>query len=285
MQDGLVNGIQIIAIISIFNTLKLIFMKTIFTSLLLIAFTFGASAQMSLIDFESSKDAANWGVFANGATGQGGLSIVDNPDKTEINNSDSVLRFKVDAAADPWAGAANTKDISISITDKAHVLTMMVYKNVISRVDIQLMLDNGDKFEIFVPNTVVDKWELLSFDFSSVIGKSYNGIAIFPDYPLSRTAGSICYVDNIVGDSPTAVKQLPSASIKVFPNPADEVLFVQYPDMTGLTISNLLGKTIKTYKFQTASNKSIELSDLQEGMYFVSVESGSGSYSAKFIKK
>jgi hypothetical protein len=163
----------------------------------------------------------------------------------------------------------------------------MVRKSVISNSGLKVegSTNGGTNIELKVPNTVIGQWELLTLDFTAGIGYSYGTLVFFADFVENRTTGTTVYIDNITGTVPVSIKQLSGASIKVYPNPADEVMFVQYPDMTGLTISNLIGQTIKIQKFQTTSSRSIELSDLPTGVYFITVESRSGTYTSKFMVK
>lgn len=48
-----------------------------------------------------------------------------------------------------------------------------------------------------VPNTVTNQWEELTFDYTSDITKTASTLTIIPDFPDSRTSGSINYFDNI----------------------------------------------------------------------------------------
>jgi hypothetical protein len=260
-------------------------MKKTLTFLFLIAFTLGVSAQVSLIDFESTAARANWTGFANNPDAAGDLSVVANLDKSGINASDSVLKLIVNATSDPWVGAWSESYGPIAFTADYHTLTMMVYKTVVSNcgLKVEAPIDGGSVTEAMVPNTVINQWELLSFDFTACIGYSFSRLTLFPDFPATRTAGTTVYIDNITGTAPSSVKELSDVSIIVYPNPADEVMFVQCPDMTGFTITNMIGQTIRMEKFQTISSRSIELSDMPAGVYFLTVESGSRSYTSKFM--
>jgi hypothetical protein len=260
-------------------------MKKTLTFLFLIAFTLGVSAQVSLIDFESTTDDALWTVMANNPDSPDDMTIVANPDKSGINTSDSVLQFKVNATALAFVGAWSTHFGPIAFTADYHTLTMMVYKPNISNSGLKVegSTNGGSNIELKVPNTVTNTWELLTFDFTAGVGYSYGTLVFFADFVENRTSGPTVYMDNITGTAPSSVRELSGPSIKVFPNPADEVMFIQCPDMTGFTITNMIGQTIRMEKFQTISSRSIELSDMPAGLYFLTVESGSRSYTSKFM--
>lgn len=254
---------------------------------MLIVFALSISAQLSLVPFESVTDRNNWSGFANNPDLPEDLTIVANPDKTGINATDSCLKWVVNSTGDPWVGAWSDNYGPIEITADQHTLTMMVYKTIISPscMKLEQSTNGGPTAEIKVPNTLTNQWERMSFDMSACIGYSYPRLTIFPDFPDTRTGGTIAYIDNLQGAANLSSKPLSAVSVLVYPNPADEVLTVQAPDMTGYTISNMIGQTIRTDKFLTVSNRSIEISDMPAGVYFITIESSKGSYTSKFMVK
>jgi uncharacterized surface protein with fasciclin (FAS1) repeats len=76
---------------------------------------------------------------------------------------------------------------------------MMVWKSVISPVGFKLeaSTNGGPVTEVKVSNTVVNQWEKITFDLSSLVGYSYDRIVIFPDFPATRTSGTTVYIDTI----------------------------------------------------------------------------------------
>jgi uncharacterized surface protein with fasciclin (FAS1) repeats len=125
--------------------------------------------------------------------------VIPNPDKSGINTSEQVLKFKVNDGADPWAGAYSDSYAPFEITENSHTVTMMVWKSVISPVGfkVEASTNGGPVTELKVSNTVVNQWEKITFDLSSLVGYSYDRIVIFPDFPATRTSGTTVYIDNI----------------------------------------------------------------------------------------
>ncbi|MGE0021297.1 MAG: fasciclin domain-containing protein [Draconibacterium sp.] len=150
------------------------------------------------IDFETETDAV-WAVFANGTGTEDNFMVIANPDKTGINTSDNVLKFKVNEGADPWAGAYSDSYAPVEFTENSYKVTMMVWKSVISPVGFKVegSTNGGPVTEVKVSNTLTNQWEKITFDLSALIGYSYNRIVIFPDFPASRTSGTTVYLDNI----------------------------------------------------------------------------------------
>ena len=150
------------------------------------------------IDFETETDAV-WTVFANGTGNPSDFMVIANPDKSGINTSDNVLKFVVNANAETYAGAVSESYAPVEFTGSNHIITMMVWKSVISPVGFKLeaSTNGGPVTELKVSNTLTNQWEMLSFDFSALIGYSYDKIVFFPDFPATRTAGTTVYLDNI----------------------------------------------------------------------------------------
>ncbi len=266
-------------------------MKKIFTFLFLIVLTLKVSAQLvNPITFEVHEPAdTSWMVFANGVDGSNSdVSIVPNAFKSAVNPSDSVCRFIVHDDALTYVGMYSDKVEEFGFTADAHNITLLVYKTVISPVTIKVELpsNGGSVLSVTQENTLTDEWELLTFDFSAALNRFYGRLTIFPDFVTSaRTSGTTVFIDNIANHDITSVKQISGASLTLYPNPAENKLFIQYPRMSGLRISNLLGKTVQSYKFATVNSKTVDLKDMHTGIYFISVETVGGTYTSKFIKR
>lgn len=271
--------------------LKLHFMKKFFTLIILTALAIGANAQLTdPITFEEGYADTAWTIFENGAEGSSlDLTIEENPWASDLNGSDSVLQFVVHDDSRTWVGMYSDYVGTMEFTEEANTMTMMVMKSVISemRMKLELSINDGEIYTTTVENTLLDEWELIVFSFPDAVGYFYERLTIFPDFPEVRDGGSTVFIDNIANYDPTTyvVNQSSGASIEIFPNPVENRMSVRYPEMTGLTISNVLGQTLKSFAFQTTQSKVIELGDLQTGAYFVTVESGDGIYTVPFVKK
>ncbi|HMK06401.1 MAG TPA: T9SS type A sorting domain-containing protein, partial [Flavobacterium sp.] len=75
-------------------------------------------------------------------------------------------------------------------------------------------------------------------------------------------------------------------AIKLYPNPAKEILNIELPTnidvtITGGTITNLLGQTV----YQSEIANKIDVSNLQKGIYIVSLQTNYGDWNGKFVKE
>jgi hypothetical protein len=264
-------------------------MKKELVVLLFVLFSMGANAQFELpVYFEEPEEDTSWTLFANGGNTPESFILAENPDKSGINPSDFCILFTVAENADPWAGAYSDAYGEIEITGENPILQMMVYKDVISDCVIKLELGT-DVYEVRAPNTETGVWELLSFDFSAVIGKIYTRLVFFPDFPATRTAGSICYIDNIgfegTFDFGTSLKEKSRINFSIYPNPAKEKIAVQSEGINRIAITNLTGQNVKSFQFQKSDYEVLDVSDLVRGIYFLTVESSAGTVSSKFAKE
>jgi hypothetical protein len=264
-------------------------MKKELIILLFVLFCVGANAQFGLpVYFEEPEEDTNWNQFANAGEAPENLILAENPDKSGINPSDICIQFIVLANANPWAGAYSDAYGDIEITDDQFMLQMMVYKDVIS--DCLLKLEAGaDVIEVRVPNTQTGIWELLSFDFTGVIGKTYTRLVFFPDFPATRTAGSLSYIDNIgfegTFDFGTSLKQQSHINFNIFPDPAEERIAVRCEGLKRIAITNLTGQNVKSFQFQHSDYEVLDIADLKRGIYFITLESVTGTVSSKFVKE
>jgi hypothetical protein len=162
-------------------------------------------AQNAPINFEPGGQGADWTwtVFENLTNPP--LEIIPNPDQSGINTSATVAKFTALQGGQPWAGCESQhgEDLGAFVLDETNnIIKIMVWKPVISDVGIKLASALGwSQGEIKVPNTLINQWEELTFDFTGFINPppdqgQLDQIIIFPDFS-PRTQDNICYFDNI----------------------------------------------------------------------------------------
>jgi hypothetical protein len=155
-------------------------------------------------------------------------------------------------------------------------------------------------------NATLSRWEFIADagagDFTETFTIYYNTSASVPN-PPSVTLGS--WVENTVmtqsvcGGSLSAGNSELTGSVQntllntpgfergtltVFPNPVTEMLTIKLDDLTegNISIFNNLGQMIIA---QPMSENTINVSGLQNGIYYIRLDSDNGSYVSKFIKQ
>lgn len=214
------------------------------------------SAQNQPIDFETGGFGANWTwtVFENNTNPP--LEIIPNPDATGINTSATVAKFTALQSGNPWAGcesAHGTTDLGPFVLDASNsTIKIMVWKTVISDVGVKLVSANGwSQGEIKVPNTLVNQWEELTFNFAGYLNPppsegQLDQIVIFPDFDLDgRTQDNIIYFDNITF-TPEILVGVPTVPAPTPTLPAGSVISVfsdVYADIPGTNLNPNWGQS------------------------------------------
>ena len=213
------------------------------------------------VDYEDGGFGADWTwtVFENESNPP--LEIIPNPDPDDVNCSPTVAKFTALEAGNPWAGCETTHGEGIgtfTITEENKIIRIMVWKPVISDVGIKLVTVDGAALpELKIPNTLVNQWEMLTFDFTANLGNTYDQIVIFPDFDLDgRTGDNICYFDNIWGDGEIPCAEDPNFPIDyeadgfgadftwvVFDNDSNPpVEIIDNPDSTDVNCTKMVAK-------------------------------------------
>lgn len=248
------------------------------------------TAQNIPIDFEEDGNGADWTwtTFENDTNP--GLEIISNPDPSGFNTSSTVAKFTALQTGQPFAGCETLHGAGIgtfTIDASNSTIRIMVWKSVISDVGIKLVrADDWSLGEITIPNTVVNQWEQLEFDFSAHVGNTYDQIVVFPDFN-ARDSDNIIYFDNVYGEvgMTTSTKDLNNIELNIFPNPAKDVLNITSDrNITDYKIYSITGELV-SHSVDQENNSSINISELPKGTYLLRAVSKGQSTVQTFIKE
>ena len=158
------------------------------------------AAQQTVVDWETVGQDWGYGIFGNDPDNSTGYTVVANPNPSGINTSANCGKFVTNSAAQPWAGFFMTDLPDFTLTAATAKPTIMVYRSFIS--DFNLKLEGGGNppnHDVRVPNTKINEWEKLTFDYTSDIGKLIATLTLIPDHSADpRTNfGTITYFDNV----------------------------------------------------------------------------------------
>jgi len=240
------------------------------------------------IDYETVGQDWSWTLFENGDNAPSLYAVVANPNSEGINTSAHCAQYTVNANGAPWAGlwSSNIAPFTFS-TDNCKV-KVMVNKNVISNFDLKFENADGKvAFEKQVPNTVINQWEELTFDYTDQIGKAVTKIVFIPDFSSTRSIGSVNYWDNVTFNSNVVngVNQQMVAKFSVYPNPVQDKLHINSELEIGqVIVRDLLGQQVKSITVHSL-NKTIDLTGLASGNYFITVLQVNGELSTQKIVK
>lgn len=117
---------------------------------------------------------------------------------------------------------------------------------------------------------------------TSVLNGSYYPVFYTDDY------NSTWYVDNLTIALPTAGVVNPSLTqFAVYPNPASSVINVSNTDalVNNVALTDLNGRTVKTVKYNGASDAQVNIADLASGVYLLTISSDKGTTTKKVVKE
>jgi len=260
--------------------------------LLTLLFFVTSLAQNAPITFEPDEfgNTWTWTVFENDDNPP--LEVVENPDPSGINTSATVAKFTARALGQPFAGVESQhgSDIGTFSFDASNtIIKIMVWKTVISDVGIKFVdAASAAQEEIKVPNTLINQWEELTFDFSSRIGAFpivKDQIVIFPDFG-ERTTDSIIYFDSIsFSSSVLGVSDIENTSVVVYPNPSStHWKFHSKQIIEKISIYNISGQIISVFN-PNINEVIVDIDNYSTGMYFAKISSTLGEKTIKLIKK
>ncbi|MEI8084607.1 MAG: T9SS type A sorting domain-containing protein [Paludibacter sp.] len=257
-----------------------------------VSFTTTVAPTLSTINFETVGQDWSWTVFSNGPGGSdvpGNITApIANPSATGINTSASCAKLIDDATAAPWGGMWSDNLVDFTFSASNCIVKVMVYKSVISNFDVKFEGASGLNFEKLVPNTKINQWEELSFDFSNKIGSTVSRLVIIPDFPSARSAGSTNYFDNVsFSDGTTAVKSVSADvdAISCYPNPTNnQITISSKSEISQVILRNLLGQSVRV-ETVNSHEKYIDLSDVSSGNYLVTVKLANGQLSTQKLVK
>ncbi|KAF0204780.1 MAG: hypothetical protein FD170_205 [Bacteroidetes bacterium] len=216
------------------------------TLLIVLMFTFSfASIAQVVENFESIK----MNIFAQGTNGS--VSVVPNPDPSGINTSGVVAKMVRGFDGDPWCGWYATIPVPIDFNTNKYV-HLKVWKPRISPVKFKI--EEGETGNVEVasmnPQTVVNGWEELVFDFTAATGP-YVKIVFFPDFedPLTLTEDITVYLDDIyVNNDPTPgsapvqlIEDYEHIPLNIMLGGAEDLskfTLIQNPDKSGVNLSD-----------------------------------------------
>jgi len=191
------------------------------------------------IDFEPAGVGADW----DWTVGENGdnppLEFISNPDPSGINTSPTVAKFIARQTGNPWALFFTDDDGEFTFDATNATVKIMVWKPAISPVHFKVEGTTGTPTELSVDNTVTNQWEELTFDFSSVIGQTYNRLVVLPDF-YARPQDNTIYIDNIqVPDGVVIILTEPTVPAPTPTLPQSEVISVFSDAYTNIPGTNL----------------------------------------------
>jgi hypothetical protein len=155
-----------------------------------------------------------------------------------------------------------------------------------------LISSTGEKDFVFPTSQpiVLNTWKSVNIPMSYFTGLGFNPATWFQFKfdVASVTPGTpnVVYIDNIYFTSNSlGVKDFTSAEVKMYPNPTASLFTIEANDtVESVSLFNVLGQEVLTNKFN-ANTVSLDISNLQTGVYVVKAVIGGVSSTSRIVKK
>jgi len=116
----------------------------------------------------------------------------------------------------------------------------------------------------------------ITFGTITLTNTNFNGIDYRGDFFIAKYAGLVTSLN----------EQLDNIELNIYPNPSSSTITLASPSIlnTNLTITNHTGKQVAYYNIKNTTTKTIDVSNLAEGLYFVSLQCDEGVVTKKMVK-
>ncbi len=252
-----------------------------------------------IINFDDAAFISDvWSYFPNDDSGD--FALIDNPDPSGINLSAKVGQATEKAdSGQPWQGMYTNLAAPIHFgADK--IIRMKIWSpqvaSVTMKVEGPLTPGAPGSGDLTVPNTKMNEWEELSFDFSQTPitdDGEYTRITLIWDIDNIPAEDVIYYFDDVqltTGECGTTSifggPEKPDV-LSISPNPViDELRINDLGQVSRLEVHNMFGQRIASISTGTAGSTTIQVSNLAQGTYILTGLSAKGELLAlsRFVK-
>ncbi|ESU24820.1 hypothetical protein FEDK69T_03730 [Flavobacterium enshiense DK69] len=259
---------------------------------------------------------------SNAATGEkalwkGGLATAWST-RTSTNNI-----IEVEFSVNIGAATTSLNDLEVLLfnAEETKVLAgLVIFMDTRQVIGAAYVNNNGTLGNYGIPlggtNPVLQNntWYRMGFSFNKTTGQikfkgpGFNGqltgaaIGVDPnevDFIMNTTAGNtvagVCLLDNysvkatntdtLLGTE--AFTSVESSKLSVYPNPVNDIVTISNAEnlqINKVAVTDVNGRTVKTLEFGGVTETQINVSDLNSGIYFMSIDTNEGTATKKIIK-
>ncbi len=240
----------------------------------------------------------DWGYFANGAGDDTEFMVIENPDKTGVNTSDSVGVFEEFPDGETFAGMF-TRDLGapISLPNDNKTIRMKVWSP--DATQMVMKLEQGRdgtpaSGDIIADYTDAGMWQELTFDFSGPIADDalHNRLTLILGFGETPATQRTIYFDDIIIADATCATQTSNEqpqlqAFRAYPNPASTQLHLDnLQELSQLRLFNLMGQELRRLDLNRKQNLTLDITELNAGIYILTGYDRDGrSISKKFVKE
>jgi endonuclease/exonuclease/phosphatase family metal-dependent hydrolase len=235
----------------------------------------------------------DFNLMRGGSDDDSEFNRVPNPAPDDVNSSDEVVEFRRSQHGVPWGGFFSFLPVPLNVSSHPYMY-VDVWKPRIS--PLRFKLEDGPtpdlEIESMVPQTEIEQWETVVFDFSEKSGE-WNIIAFMPDFsnPVNLEEDIVIYFSDIrLGDEPDFATNIETklefpqefGIEQNYPNPFNPTTNIHYqvPERADVTLEvfNILGQKVATLVDESLSagfyQVTFDGSQLASGLYLYRMQAG-----------
>lgn len=248
----------------------------------------GGLAQMDLpVTFEDP----NVYYFLTDFGGNGPSTILETIDG-------NYARVEKNPNAETWAGVTIGTGAGflndIPITNSNTKMFVHVYVSGTNQTDIPVRLkiensqDPTQSVETETNTTVYGQWEIMEFDFSNESEGTaelntdyiFDLTSIFFNFGSSGSEDIVYYFDNVSFGSPLGIQENILNSLKIFPNPSSDYIYLNSYEKLKAIVYDYSGKEV----IRESIIEKLDISCLEKGTYIINLTNGINTSTFKIIK-
>lgn len=248
--------------------------------------------QMSLpVTFESST--VDYGLISFGGTAS---TVVVDP-TLSTNKVAKVIKN----APETWAGTTITGAAELgfspaipftSTNRKMNIRVWSPTSGTTVRLKVEVHGQPTQSVETDAVTTVANGWQTLEFNFNNQAAGTaafnaafaYDKASIFFNFNVAGT-GQTYYFDDIQFGPSLGIASFEKSNIRMYPNPTASLFTIEANDtVESVSLFNVLGQEVLTNKFNSNS-VSLDISNIQTGVYVVKVVVGGITSTSRIVKK
>ena len=216
------------------------------------------------------------------------------------DSSNTVMKIVKPVGAEGWAGTTMgagalgfSSAVPFSTTNKKmYVRVWTPAAGIIVRLKVEDHNDANKYVEQDVITTV-QGWETLMFDFTTPATAAFNAAYIYDKASIFfnfipgvlNAVERTYYFDNVSYGAALGLSSFETSKVKMYPNPTASLFTIEANDtVESVSLFNVLGQEVLTNKFNT-NTVSIDISNLQTGVYVVKAVIGGVSSTSRIVKK
>lgn len=229
-------------------------------------------------DLSSGSTPTSWSWLFPGGTPSS--SPIQNPSVTYASPGYYTVTLTVDDGSGPTAkvDSAHVEVVGPTSVPSAISGVTIPCENDIQNYSVTNV--SGVSYTWTLPAT----WTGSSFtnSITSTVGSGGGNVEVTAGNVCGNSAPSILAVTICA----TGLEELNSANISIYPNPAQDIVYIEGINILNkeITIIDVVGKKVISSKVRSNKQK-IDISSLTQGLYFIQLNDGNDTITHKFIKK